>query len=237
MPDINSKFYPYNKVYEGYYNLQEALNIPRKIMNYLLDMPDGVYVPKDDNSYPRTRFWKYLYYDGEHPETNILPTPSQKMSVLFDPNNPTKPCDEKKGWRLLPQSYIKPAQTEAQTRVYVYMGRGQADNDYQLQQSVVFDVWTHYAEEANTRGYDSYSRSYAIVQALIEAFHGVNIGGVGTFYINRSRHPDCGFRPINDGEINVGYRLVLGLQMNSETANEPMEYNEIPMGNTGLSFG
>ena len=38
----NSPYYPYNKVYEGFFNLSSTLDIPRKVMDYILDMPDGL---------------------------------------------------------------------------------------------------------------------------------------------------------------------------------------------------
>ena len=129
MANPNSKWYPYVKVQEGFSDHADLDPIPRQILNYLLDMPDGNgYTPIDDNDYPRCRFWKYLYYDGAKPLNNPLPTPAQKKAVLFDPDNAEKPPTEK-GYRLIPQVYIKPAQNNAQTRVYFYLGRGIAESD------------------------------------------------------------------------------------------------------------
>ncbi len=222
----NSAWYPYFKVYEGYYDLLNMINVPRKIMDYLLDMPDGYYTPQDNNSYPRTLLWKYLYYDGAHPEQQPLPTPAQKMSVLFSPDNPTSPSTDK-GYRLIPQVFIKPAQTDAQTRIYVYMGPTQATSDFEVQLSVVFDIWTHYTQEANTKS-EAYSRIDAIEKCLIAAFHGINMVGVGSFYFNRAKHSACGSDVLDDGDSNVGRRLVLGLQVSSETPNGNLPYNNPP---------
>ena len=229
MANPNSQWYPYNKVQEGFFDLSDADEIPRKIMDYLLDMPDGVYTPKDDNKYPRSRMWKYLYYDGARPTDNPLPTPAQKKSVLFNPEAAEKPPTEK-GYRLIPQIYIKPAQENAQTRIYCYMGRMIAESDFKVQLSVVFDIWTHYIQESNTKLNEAYSRVGAISQAIMQAFHGVNMAGVGTFYYNRSKHPDCGEDLLSDKDSNVGRRLVLGLEIESITPNGNAENNEVAIG-------
>ena len=155
------------------------------------------------------------------------------MSVLFDPDNPTNPLDPTKGFRLIPQRFIKPAQTDAQTRIYVYMGTTMPDTDFTVQMSVVFDIWTHYTEEANTRD-EAYSRVLAISQALIQAFHGVNMAGVGTFYYNRTKHSACGERVYDDGDSNIGRQLVLGLEIKSETLNGNIPLNGAPFGNGWL---
>lgn len=227
--DPRSQWYPYNKIYQGYYDLSQTNIIPRKIMDYLLDMPNDEYVPVDDNSRARTLLWKYLYYDGADPESQPLPTPQQKMSVLFDPEAATTPLTDK-GYRLIPQYYIKPAQTDGQTRIYTYMGRTIAETDFKVQLSVVFDVWTHYTEEANSKINTAYSRVFTISQALMEALHGVNMAGVGTFYFNRSKHSDCVDMIIADKDSNIGRRLVLGLEVASEGSNGVPIYDDIPFG-------
>ena len=215
----NSPYYPYTKVYEGFFNLSSTLDIPRKVMDYILDMPDGYYAPQDDNSLPRCMLWKLLYYDEAHPENKPLPTPKQKMSVLFDPDEPTKPSDPAKGFRLIPEIFIKPAQTDAQTRIYFYMGSSVPDNDFRIQMSVVFRIWTHYTEENNTRMSTAYSRVSAIEQALFESLHGVNMAGVGAFYFNRAKHSSCRSTPIADGNTNVGRELVMGIEVASNAEN------------------
>lgn len=231
MVNVNSQYYPYSKVYEGFSNLADINGIPRKIMDYLLDMPDGSgYVPKDDNKYARCRLWKYLYYDGARPLDNPLPTPKQKREVLFNPEQPENAPNKEKGYRLIPQIYIKPAQDEAQTRIYTYMGNTVAESDFKVQVAVVFEVWTHYTQESNTKMNEAYSRLTAITQAIMEAFHGVNMVGVGSFYYNRSKHPDCRDTIISDNNVNIGRRLVLGIELDSTTPNGNEEFNEIPFG-------
>ena len=230
MVSTDSPFYPYLKVYGGFYDLSETTLIPRKIMDYILDMPNGQYAPKDDNRYPRTRIWKYLYYDGPHPDGHPLPTPQQKMEVLYNPDFPTEPPNEAKGYRLFPQMFVKPAQTDAQTRLYVSMGRTIATSDLEVQLSVVFEVWTHYTEESNSKVNEAYSRCLTITQALIEALHGINISGVGSFYFNRSKHADCTDQPFTDKETNIGRRLIMGITVGSDTKNAPQQYSRASLG-------
>ena len=224
--DPNSPWYPFFKVYEGYYDLLKMIDVPRKVMDYVLDMPDGYYTPQNNNAHPRSLLWKYLYYDGAHPEEQPLPTPTQKMSVLFDPNNPTSPPSDK-GYRLIPQVFIKPSQTDAQTRIYIYMGPTQATSDLEVQLSIVFDIWTHYTQQANTKS-EAYSRVDAIEKCLIAAFHGIDITGVGSVYFNRAKHSACGSDIMDDGDSNVGRRLVLGIQVSSDTIKSNTPYNNVP---------
>lgn len=209
--DIKSPYYPYVKVAEGFFNFRQFAEFPRKICDYIIDAPKGNYTPIDDNKYPRARLWKYLYHDGSKPLEQALPTIQQKMSVVFNPEQPENPPTDK-GYRLIPQEFIKPAQTEAQTRIYVYMGRTLANDDTKYIASVVFDVFTHYTYETNTKS-DEYSRSGAITAAIIESLNGVNIDGIGTFSMSKRVHPDAGTKPIYDSNTNIGQELVIGLIM------------------------
>ena len=217
MADARSPWYPYINVQQNYFDLRGAETIPRKICDYLIDAPSSGYTPADDNTFPRCRIWKYLYYDGAKPLENALPTIEQKMSVVFDPSIPEEPPTDK-GYRLYPQIYIKQAQETAQTRIMVYMGRTVPSNDELFMElSVIFDVYTHYTQEANTRT-DAYNRAFAIEQALIEAFHGVNMAGVGTFYFSKLKHADCGSNVVYDGTNNVGRRITMALEIPASKA-------------------
>jgi hypothetical protein len=230
MADVSSQWYPYINVHESYYDLSNATDIPRKICDYLIDAPKGNYFPVDDNKYSRCRFWKYLFYDGSKPLNNSLPSVEEKMSVVFDPNNPEDPPTSK-GYRLIPQIFVKESQTNAQSRVYCYMGRTiPSDNEYKISISVVFMILTHYTYELNTKT-DEYSRAFAIEQALIEAFHGVNMAGVGTFYFSRAKHPDCGSRAMYDGKENVGRELTMCLEIATNDLNNVNETNNMPFAN------
>ena len=71
----------------------------------------------------------------------------------------------------------------------------------------------------------------AIADALYHSLHGVNIAGVGTFYFNRSKHPDCSSTPLYDDNSNIGRRLVLGIELDSDTLNGNEENNLVSIGN------
>ena len=210
--DLISPYWPYVKAQENYYDLSDTVSLPRKIADYLIDAPRGDYVPPDDNRYPRCRLWKYLYYDGARPLSEPLPSIREKMSVVFNPDAPQNPATEK-GYRLIPQIFKKQSEESARTSIYVYLGRTvPMDDEFRIALSVHFRIWTHYTQEANTKT-DEYSRAFAIEQALIEAFHGVNMTGVGTFFFSKAKHADCGSGVIYDGETNVGRELVLALEV------------------------
>lgn len=231
MVDVRSPYWPYVKSQENYYDLSESVDLPRKIADYLIDAPQGDYTPIDDNAYPRCRLWKYLYYDGERPLSHPLPTIQEKMSVVFNPDNPQNPPTPK-GYRLIPQIFVRQSQEMAQTRINVYMGRTVPMNEeMRIALAVTFRIWTHYTYEANTRT-DEYSRAFAIEQALIECLHGVNMDGIGTFFFSKAVHPDCGSGVMYDGETNVGRELTIALQLATtvpkgfgETYNKPISKN------------
>lgn len=219
MVDKTSQWYPYQKVQRNNFNFEQFAMFPRLICDYLIDAPQGDYEPIDNNEYSRCRLWKYLYYDGANPLSKKLPTIKEKLSVLFNPYKPEKAPTEK-GYRLIPQTFIKQAQDDAQTRIYVYLGRTiaqQDDNTFVV--SVIFDILTHYTFELNTKA-DEYSRSGAIAAALIEALNGVNITGIGTFSMAKRVHPDSGTKPIRDGNENVGIELIMGLEMGTTVTRD-----------------
>ena len=227
MTDITSPYYPYYKVHDAYFGFDQFAYFPKKICDYLINAPQGLYTPPDDNTYPRCRLWKYLYYDGAHPLDNPLPTIQQKMDVLFNPEHPTEPPTDK-GYRLFPQQYIKQSQTDAQTRIYCYMGRTVANaQNNTFAASVIFDVFTYYGYELNTKT-DVYSRSGAIVADLIEALHGVCMDGIGTFQMAKQLHPDSGTRAIFDGDTNVGHELIIGLEMSTTANRDTAAFNNLP---------
>jgi hypothetical protein len=209
---ITNPWFPYGRVQDSYFDLRGSELIPRKICDYLIDAPVGDYTPPDNNDYARCRLWKYLFYDGSRPLENALPTISQKMSVVFDPESPENPPTEK-GYRLIPQVFLKQSQTDAQTRIFVYMGRTvPSNNELTMSLSVKFAIYTHYTYELNTKS-DVYSRVFAIEQAIIEALHGVNMDGVGTFFMGKTKHPDCGSRELYDGNTNLGRELTMAIEI------------------------
>ena len=230
-PDITSPYYPYYKLQDAYIDLSDTVDLPRKIVDYLLDAPKGEYKPIDDNKYPRCRFWKYLMHDGAKPLEKKLPTIKEKMAVVYNPSDPENPK-----YRLIPQIFTKQSQTEAQTRVYVYMGRTVPKDEFKVVCAVKFLIFTHYSFEANTKS-DEYSRCFAIEQSLIEAFHGVNMAGIGTFSMSKASHPECGSRDMFDGNTNVGRELTLAVEIATDISNENTEFdNMIDMGEYGLKM-
>jgi hypothetical protein len=206
-----SQWYPYLNIQDSYNDMSQSVKLPRIICDYLIDAPKGDYTPADNNLYSRCRFWKYLYYDGANPLNERLPDIEEKMSVVFNPNAPENPPTDK-GYRLIPEIWVKQSQIKAQTRVYIYLGREVPNDDFKTVVAVHFAIWSHYTYENNTKA-EAYSRTVAIEQSLIEALVGVNMTGIGTFHFNKRQHSDCQGRPIFDGDINVGRELVLGLEL------------------------
>lgn len=233
-PEITSPYYPYYKVQDAFIDLSDTVDLPRKICDYLIDAPKGSYKPIDNNKYPRCRLWKYLYYDTARPLDKVLPTITEKMSVVFNPSKPEEPPTEK-GYRLIPQYYIKQSQTEAQTRIYIYLGRTVPTSGFKMAIAVKFLIFTHYTYEANTRA-DEYSRCLGIEQAIIESLHGVNMAGVGTFALDKTVHPECGSHVMSDGKENVGRELTIALEFATTTQRDFAEVDNMPSMGNGLKM-
>lgn len=219
---------PYNRLV-GYVTLPNADEILRKVLYYLIDMPTATHQPFTDNRCPRTRISKYLYYDGQRPLDQPIPTVEQKLSLFFDPEKPDdSPSD--KGYRIFPQIAITEAQENAQTRLYAFMGFVDATNDYQSDISLCFRILCNTSYDSNTKD-TAMSRSWAIAQAIVESLSGVNIDGVGTFYFNRRKNAECAIRYITDDQHNVGYQLVIGLTVMGDkkvnTPNTDVMYNTV----------
>lgn len=208
MPQEINPFYPYRKIAD-YTTMPDAETLLKKIVDYLLDLPMRGYEPPSDTSTPRSRLIRLLYWDEPHPLEKPLPTPQQKLSIVFDPESPdVAPTD--KGYRIYPMIYPVEAQSEGQTTIRIFMGYARPVSDLQVEQSIEFQVLTNTQYENNQHSV-SLSRTYQICTEIIRALHGVNMDGVGGFYYNRRIHTDCGMEPIADKAQNVGYRLVMGL--------------------------
>lgn len=236
MPEITSQWFPYTNTQTSYNNFSQGLNIPKIVCDYLLDAPNPNYgyKPIDDNNYARCRFWKYVYYDTEKPLEKVLPTIKQKKQVLFNPDKPEEPPTDK-GYRLIPQVWVKQAQTEGQTRVFVYCGSVEPRNEFnKMHMAIRFRILTHYTYETNTKTSEAYNRTLAIEQALIEAFVGVNMTGVGTFMYSKQAHSACGSREIYDGDTNVGRELTLAIELATTAVNDlGRTDNMMSLGRTG----
>lgn len=195
---FDSPYYPYEKVDSGFNSLKGAEFIPYKMLMYLLDLPDkNGYEPVDDNERPRVRFIKYLYYDDPNPLALPLPTPEQKLSLLYNGENASLDGDEDKanhpvGYRILPQIYTMPSELTARALLKCFMARAIPRDDFKTVLGVNFGLILNYALDNITRT-KAYSRMYAMHQCLVEMFHGVNIAGVGTIHYNKTVHGDCGY--------------------------------------------
>lgn len=216
MSAFDNPYYPYFKVETGYNSFCGAERIPYKLLLYLLDLPDkNGYVPVDDNTRPRVRFLKYIYYDVANPLSYALPTPTQKKSLLFDADAPVIDTDEQqtkhpKGYRLFAQQYWQQEQTEAQTTVKCYIGRVYPYDNFKSAIGITFEILCNQNVDTNTRT-NAYSRSYNIEQCIIESLHGVNIAGIGTVQFSRLAHTDNGSRPIYDTGANIGRELKMSI--------------------------
>lgn len=194
---FDNPFYPYEKPTAGFNTLKGAEFIPYQLITYLLDLPDKDYVPIDDNERPRVRLAKYLWYDEPNPLAQPLPTPKEKLSMLYSGENAMLPTDEDKknhpkGYRLMAQNYTEPSELDARVMLKCYMAREIARNDYKTVLGIDFEVSVNYALDNVTKTM-VYSRMFAIHQCIVESLHGVNIAGIGTVHYNKSVHGDCGF--------------------------------------------
>ena len=208
------QYYPYNRV-QAYGTLPNIEMIPYMIRNYLMDMPSAGYVPPDNNASYRCCLMKYLYHDCANPLSQPLPTPEQKLALVYDPDKPgTPPID--KGYRIFTQQLVSQAQTLGVSTLRIYMGRVTPISPYSAHISVVIDCLTNNDYESNTRGTDL-SRTYAMACMCERALSGVDMGaGVGAFIFDRREHNDCSIVMISDESVNIGYRLTMGMTVIGE---------------------
>ena len=213
---MNSDTYPYERVQPGYLRFIGADEIPLKVITYLLDLPDANgYIPMDDNARARVRLAKYLWHEGANPLSKPLPTPQEKLSLVFDGDHPDLNTDEEKakhpkGYRLFPQVYWYPTELDAKIILKCFIGRVYAVSDYRATIGLTFEILVNSNLEATTRS-DAYSRAYAVECALIEALNGVNIAGVGAISISRPSHIENGSYTLHDNGTHVGRSLHLSI--------------------------
>ena len=187
---FESPYYPFKKVIPGANTLRGAEIIPYKILMYLLDLPDAFgYVPQDNNDYPRTRLAKYLWHDTANPLSQPLPTPVEKRSMLFDPDNPDINTDEDKekhpkGYRIFAQRMVGQSVLQAKTILKVYPGRILDTDEFRTIVGMQAEIWCNVNFITNTRT-TAYDRCFDIEQCLREALSGVDIAGVGTIRFSR----------------------------------------------------
>ena len=205
----DNPYFPYQKVAD-YTTIPDAETLLKKIVDYLLDFPMKGYTPPSDTSTPRSRLSRLLYYDVPHPLDQSLPTPAQKISMVFDPESPDVPPDKDKGYRVYPMIYPIQAESMGRTSLKIFMGYAKPVSPMRVEQSVMFEVLSNTALEGN-QATTSLSRTYQICVEILRALNGVNMEGVGGFYFDRRQLTDCGLEPIADKSQNVGYRLTMGL--------------------------
>lgn len=205
----DNPYFPYQKVAD-YTTIPDAETLLKKIVDYLLDFPMKGYTPPNDTSTPRSRLSRLLYYDVPHPLGQPLPTPAQKISMVFDPESPDVPPDKDKGYRVYPMIYPIQAESMGRTSLKIFMGYAKPVSPMRVEQSVMFEVLSNTALEGN-QATTSLSRTYQICVEILRALNGVNMEGVGGFYFDGRQLTDCGLEPIADKSQNVGYRLTMGL--------------------------
>lgn len=193
---FDSPYYPYEKVQEGFLTMRGSEWIPYKILNYLLDLPDdNGYEPFDDNERPRVRLAKYLWYDGPRPLDNVLPTPTEKMSIFYDGDVPVLNTDidkkrHPKGYRIFPVGYFLQAELTAKTVLKCWIGKVQP-LDFTAKIGLNFQIVVNTDFDSTTRT-EAFSRAYNIEQCVIESLNGVNITGIGTVRYSRASFIDDG---------------------------------------------
>lgn len=189
MAETENAFYPYKKIIAAN-TIKGAELIPQKILLYLLDLPDAKgHVPFQSNDNPRARLMRYLWNDGPRPLEGPLPTPEQKLSMLFDADHPDINTDEykakhPKGYRIFAQRNIGQSVLYAKTMLKVYVGRVLDPTDFRTVIGLQAEIWSNVNFIANTRT-SAYDRVFDIEQCLREALAGVDIAGVGCCRFSR----------------------------------------------------
>ena len=207
--DFSSPTYPYERVLTGALTFKGAENIPYRLLRYLLDLPDGNgYTPPDDNAYPRCRLMKYLWYDGAKPLDHPLPGAQDKLSLLFDPDNPAINTDAErerhpKGYRMFMQRVIGQSQLRAESFLKCYVDHVQERRKFVSTIGVTMEIWCNVNFQTNSRTW-AYDRSWAMEQCVREALDGVNMTGIGTVSFCAGDSPYNGSSTVYDEANNVG---------------------------------
>ncbi len=228
---IDSPYYPYEKVQSGFSTMNHAEDIPTLLCRYLMDLPLPGYTPPDNNNFPRVRLMKRLWYDTENPLGQPVPTPEQKLSMLFDGDNPVINTDTElaahpQGYRIYPLMYWMQAQPEAKASIKCYIGREIPLDEFSQEIGITFDIYVN-ANLETGMGVGGLSKVYAMEKDIIAALHGVNITGIGTISYNRLTHADSGSRPYYDESgTNVGRRLSMSVRYSGSQTRTINTYEE-----------
>lgn len=205
-PTTESPYYPFWKAVTAP-TLAGAEELPYVITKYLCDTADAQYNPPSENKFPRARLKKLIYWDCAKPLEQPLPTDEQIRAIRFDPLNPATPPDKERGYRIFSQEFAQQAQYDAQTRLHVYLGATNKNSENTLQgysgfmyrQQVIIKIMTNYTLESNTE-MTANSRSYDIVQAVVEAINGVVFKGMSPLLIQS-------ISKIDDERVNLGFKI------------------------------
>lgn len=216
-PGTESPYYPYRKVISGN-TMAGAEDLPYILTKYLMDLPLPGYMPPSDNKYPRARLKKMLFWDGALPLEQPLPTVQQMKSIQFDPTHPANEPDQERGYRIFSQELVRQAQEAPQSIIRVYLGnmsRVMEKNVFVFRQQIITTVMVNYALEGNM-GTTAASRSYAMMQAILEATEGVNFGGIGGLVTQQVTKFD-------DERTNTGYKIYQTIDWNGDAPNPGYE--------------
>lgn len=195
---------PYEKI-QNFWGEEYVVDIPNKVRDYLLLLPTkDCPNPIITNDNPRARLCKYIWYDDPNPLTKEMPSVSDRLNLIFNPNAPDKPPIPEKGFRVFTLSNIAQANIIGQTFIRIFMGAGTAVDPYTIRYQVTFHLLSNYSLEANTRT-TVLSRTFAMEQAVIQALNGVNMMGVGTFMYS-------GSKPISDDQELIGRMLTMSVE-------------------------
>lgn len=217
-PTTESPYYPFWKAVTAP-TLAGAEELPYVITKYLCDTADSQYTPPSDNRFPRARLKKLIYWDCAKPLEQPLPTDAQIRDIRFDPLNPATPPDKERGYRIFSQEFAQQAQYDSQTRLNVYLGatnmnaantlQGHTGFMYRIQ--VIIKIMTNYALETNTE-MTANSRSFDIVQAVVEAINGVSFKGMSPLTVQS-------VTKIDDERVNLGFKIYSIVDFAGESPN------------------
>lgn len=214
---VDMVHYPYNKVAAAN-TMKGAELILRKLVNYFLYMYNNASLP-DDNSNPRCRLLKYLFNDDAdlRPLSGPLPTVEQRVRAVFDPTSPVTD-GKREPYRIFPQMYTAQAQLTARTILRIYMGYMRPVSPLTASQAIIFEVMTNV--DYDQLDEEAMSRTYSMLQCIIEALNGVNIGGVGGVMFSTGLRTASEAYPIGDRGTNVGYRLEISVHYTGEGTDD-----------------
>ncbi|MEG2187267.1 MAG: hypothetical protein RR085_08065 [Clostridia bacterium] len=204
----NSPTYPFERE-QNYSWLGGVEELPKRIFDYILDLPLPGYVPKESNDYPRVRLCKYIFYDEPRPLSFPALSTEQKLSLIYDPAAPDKPPTEK-GFRLFPLRQVSQAQIRGQSLLKCYISKILPTDVFTVQLGLTFDIISSMPYVSNLKS-AAIDRTLAIEQCLWECLNGLNLGGVGTVFCDRHQLSDCGSFEFTDNLANLGRRLCFGL--------------------------